>query len=153
MWILNFHPSQSFVDYRIAVEKPGRCCVMESATATFSHLPPLAVGIVLLWIRMPKNLMGIHVWMRGRSTSLRPRNGMVVTIISQSTFHVALAWFCTTTVANDMICVGYIMCVYVVQWTVIMCVCVCHKLNNYNTLVETIIAQDKTDNLRLGQEL
>lgn len=24
VWILNFHPSQSYVDYRIAVEKPGR---------------------------------------------------------------------------------------------------------------------------------
>ena len=28
VWILNFHPSQSFVDYRIAVEKPGRYNIM-----------------------------------------------------------------------------------------------------------------------------
>ena len=24
VWVLNFHPSQSFVDYRIAVERAGR---------------------------------------------------------------------------------------------------------------------------------
>lgn len=62
---------------------------------------------------MPKNLMDIHVWMEGQSTLLHPQHGMVVTILSQFTFHVALVWYCTVTAASDMTSVGYIMIVCV----------------------------------------
>ena len=28
VWILNFHPTNSYVDYRVAVETPGRCSII-----------------------------------------------------------------------------------------------------------------------------
>lgn len=53
---------------------------------------------------MLKSFMAIRGWMQDQSTSLRQQHGVVETILSQSTFHVALALFCAGTVSSATVC-------------------------------------------------